>query len=64
MNNEAVKNPKTFRDAFVNLLISYEANLNAYDDDLAETWESFKENYAIVTKLVGSYISEKEGKNE
>lgn len=54
---------KEIRERIINLLISHENNTNAYDDDLAETFEHFKNDFYVLESIVKDFISKMEKKN-
>lgn len=54
---------KEIRERIINLLISHENNTNAYDDDLPETFEHFKNDFYVLESIVNDYISKMEKNN-
>ena len=51
---------KEIRDRIINLLVSHEKNTNAYDDELEETFEHFKNDFYVLESIVHDYISKVE----
>ncbi len=54
---------KEIRERIINLLISHENNSNAYDDDLQETFEHFKNDFYVLESIVKDFISKMEKNN-
>jgi hypothetical protein len=52
---------KDLKLQMIDLIVSLEANLAAYDDDKEGTWEAFKDNWDSLKSNVERHISEIEG---
>lgn len=51
---------KQVKQALLDTLVNFEMNLRAYDDDLEETFQLFKDSFDNMVEYVNDYIGEVE----